>query len=87
MVLLDFTSQSMMSNMPGGGGPPGGGGGGPPGPCCPPPLLPPVVLPLGALCPNGMQPGTLATFEPGTGQIGVPTLVQTVLLAAESQLQ
>ena len=97
---MDFISQSMRIMMPGGGG--GGPGPGPPGPggagpgpggagpgagAVPPELVPPIVLPLGALCPNGMQPGTLATFEPGFGQIGVPTFVQTVALVLRSKLQ
>ena len=37
-------------------------------------LSPSTCLSWEALCPNGMQPGTFATFEPGLEQIGFPLL-------------
>ena len=56
-----------------------------------PPDVPPEVVvvdphPDGSLqfCPDlkSMQPGGIATFGPGTGQTGVPTLLHLVELVA-----
>ena len=57
----------------------------------PPPPPPPLPLPPPPLefMPdlNGMQFGTGATFDPGTGQIGLPTLLHTVEFVLKSKLQ